>query len=938
MAHPQRQARLLAPAQQSALKASVLEQWRAHEAAAAVRPVLPHLDPALNAVAGLPGASAADVPLAKDGTVEVSVQGPSATAAVAAVGGRVLARAGGSITVSLKPAKLPALAGHAGVSSVLRAERAVPQVTSEGVQSSGAQTWADDNVGNGGTGVKIGIVDAGFGNLQAEITAGNLDQATVVYPSGQNHCADDTATDHGTGVAEIAHQMAPQAVLYLYCIDDRNGFSQAAGQLVASRVKIVNSSLGFTAQYRGDGSAGAGSTELAVRTAREAGVLWIQSAGNSAPDHWAGGLVDANHDNYVDINGSAGPNDEGDAVQLDPQSSGSVVLSWDQWPTSNLAVTLAVQELDQYGVKVGDPTFVDHLDGDDPTLEIDLDNNATAAGAYHQYDIFVLVGPGTPALRFDLFYGGDVYPSFLSGINAAKAAAGSVLEPATSPWVLSVGAADWQNNTLEKFSSRGPTIDGRVKPDLLGFDGVSSNLSDLVASNGTHSGFFGTSAAAPHVAGAAALVLAANPAMDASDIEAFLERRASPLVNPATNDAGHGLLQLGDPADPSGIQGVAGSGYVALTSPVRLVDTRSGIGGRTGAMVAGTVLPVTLPSSGPSAVPADATAVVVNVTGINAKGTTYLSVFADSYSGSDNLSLSTTDPNAAIAAVVRVNSAHGFKLMNRAANTDAVVDVVGYFASPSSTGVSGYAPISPTRLLDTRSSIGGHQRKMAPNEIINVPVAGQSPVPTGATAAVVTLTALNETAPGYLQTFTTTAPTTSSLDYRKFSRSNLAVVALGPDGSFNLQDRTSSTDAIVDVVGYLSASAPGKFVVLPSPLGIVDTQSGKGGRKAALSANASLTEEGAGLYGIPYHASALWANFDAVATGTGYLQVYAADGTVPPTSNLDYSAGRTVANAVVANLSQPSNGAGQFTTVNRSGVTNLYQDVFGYFVNDPAPN
>ena len=58
-------------------------------------------------------------------------------------------------------------------------------------------------------------------------------------------------------------------------------------------------------------------------------------------------------------------------------------------------------------------------------------------------------------------------------------------------------------------------------------------------------GFYGTSAAAPHVAGAAALIAAAKPAMDASDLEAFLQRRAGPLGNPPTNNLGHGLLALG---------------------------------------------------------------------------------------------------------------------------------------------------------------------------------------------------------------------------------------------------------------------------------------------------------------------------------------------------------------------------------------------------------
>jgi hypothetical protein len=102
----------------------------------------------------------------------------------------------------------------------------------------------------------------------------------------------------------------------------------------------------------------------------------------------------------------------------------------------------------------------------------------------------------------------------------------------------------------------------------------------------------------------------------------------------------------------------------------------------------------------------------------------------------------------------------------------------------------------------------------------------------------------------------------------------------------------------------------------------------------AMSNNAVLTEDGAGRDRVPYTATALWTGYDAVlATYSGYLTVYAAGSTVPHTSNMDYGKGRTVANAVVANLSQPVSGVGRFSTVNRAGYTTITQDLFGYFVN-----
>jgi hypothetical protein len=61
---------------------------------------------------------------------------------------------------------------------------------------------------------------------------------------------------------------------------------------------------------------------------------------------------------------------------------------------------------------------------------------------------------------------------------------------------------------VEFFSSQGPTIDGRTKPDITGIDGVS-----VTAAGSFVSPFFGTSAAAPHVAGIAALALQAAPCL-----------------------------------------------------------------------------------------------------------------------------------------------------------------------------------------------------------------------------------------------------------------------------------------------------------------------------------------------------------------------------------------------------------------------------------------
>ncbi|MDQ1742292.1 MAG: hypothetical protein QOE23_631, partial [Pseudonocardiales bacterium] len=920
------------------------------------RPAVEHLSPQLNRLAGVPGApdTGSSVRLERDGRVEVTVTGPSAVAAARSVGARVLASHGGASTVLLAPARLRELAGRPGINLVAPAVRPMPQSTSEGVAASGAQNWAASGdqstggVGQGGLGVKVGIVDVGFEGLQAEIDAGNFDDpitgnpVNIVYAGtpSQNQCADDSLTPHGTAVSEVVHQMAPRATLYLFCIDDNVGFASAASQAVAAGIKIVNSSLVFTAETRGDGYGPSTSSERAVRTAREAGVLWIQSSGNGAQDHWSGSLVDTNSDSLVDLQSSTSQADE---VALDPGYTGDVVLSWDQWPASSLPVTLAISMYNDSNVQLGATRYLDHAPGDPPVLDLAISNlpgDPYYTGGVHgirYFDVVVLVEPHTPALHYNLYYGGDVSASYLSSDDPARAAAGSILEPASSSWALAVGAAFRGDNSLEPFSSRGPTTDGRVKPDLLGFDGVSSNIAAEESSQyddqgnvipGT-TGFYGTSAAAPHVAGAAALVAAANPAMDASELEAFLQRRANPQGNPPTNAAGHGLLQLGA---PTGIQAEQGSQYFPFASPNRIVDTRTGLGVRAGLLGAGTAVAVPVPSTGTNAVPPAATSVVISLSGTGAQGGTYLSVYSKVFGGNSTLNLNGKDANATVTAIVKLNSSHGFLLRNAAAPTHALITVLGYFGAPSDTGGLGYVALPSHRLLDTRVPTGiSKVAKLVPNQSVTVDAAPGG-VPADATVAVVNMTALNQTAGGYLTAYPSASPAVASVDYRQYSRSNLVAVPL-VNRKFVVVNRYASTDAMIDIVGYFSPSASARFVTLPNPRRIADTRTGNGGRYAPMTANATITLDAGGLYGVPYDVSGLWVGLTAIAAGNGYLSIYPKGAAAPHASNMDFTTGRVVPNAAIATLSAGTASAPPaFSTIDRFGASQVLEDAYGYFV------
>ena len=445
-------------------------------------------------------------------------------AAVEAHGG-VVEDSAGRLTEALVPTTtLAALSRAGGVVRVRApfAALALATTSSEGIASTSAKVWHGQNVK--GAGAKVAVIDLGFEGFEERRATGELPADL----STKDYCGDMGGTErHGTAVAEIVHEMAPAAQLTLICIRTEVDLAAAVEYVKANGITIVNHSVGWLNTARGDGSGGPGTPDALVADARANGVLWVNSAGNGARSHWSGPWSDPDGDRRQNFLGA----DEGNTVALAHGKRICGFLKWDAWPVTNQDFDLDL-ELEN-GTRVAWSEGVQN--GTQPPTESVCHTNGS--GSTQQLSLVIKGKSGATTHRFDLFV-------TLDKLLQHTIPAESMLEPAASPHALAVGAICWQSSSLEPYSSLGPTIDGRTKPDLAGPAAVTSPVYGPFSTCAT-SGFTGTSASAPHVAGAAALWKGLLPLSSASSVWEMLQADAADLGAPGLDSSfGAGKLQL----------------------------------------------------------------------------------------------------------------------------------------------------------------------------------------------------------------------------------------------------------------------------------------------------------------------------------------------------------------------------------------------------------
>ncbi|MCW2614150.1 MAG: N-acetylmuramoyl-L-alanine amidase, partial [Frankiales bacterium] len=255
------------------------------------------------------------------------------------------------------------------------------------------------------------------------------------------------------------------------------------------------------------------------------------------------------------------------------------------------------------------------------------------------------------------------------------------------------------------------------------------------------------------------------------------------------------------------VPALGGARFTAV-SPVRLLDTREGKGAPKAAVGAGRV--VDLQVTGVAGVPAGATAVVLNVTGVAPSAVTDVRVYPTPVTPTavplvSNLNLARGTTRANLVTVPIGNNGR-VRLRNGAGTVQLLADLAGWYAPAAA---STFTAVDPNRVLDTRAALGTATRTPLPaGGQLDLQVTGRGGVPAGATAVAMTVTAVNATTGTDVRVYpataaTATVPLVSNLNARVGPAvPNLVVVKVREGGKVRLPNASGTGHLHAHVAGW----------------------------------------------------------------------------------------------------------------------------------------
>jgi PKD repeat protein len=462
----------------------------------------------------------------------------------------------------------------------------IPMTNAGSVMSEGDTAQRSDVAravyGVSGAGVMVGVLSDSYdqqGGAGADVASGDLPNGVQVLDDSAvcgSILSAEPCTDEGRAMLQIVHDVAPDADLaFATAFNGLAGFANGIVDLANAGARvIVDDVMYFAEPMFMDGV-----VAQAVDQVKGMGVAYFSAAGNQERASYEHPYANSGQQLYIDFGGfqiPAGymhdfdPGPGVDTAQAHTIPAGRCAIFSVQWDSpfgSEAAGTGTQNDLDIWLVDDSESVIVaydahENIPTGEPVEAMQFCND----GLYVPTDppVFKLVialwEGAEPGLLKTVVFGG-------ASIDEHATDSGTLYGHANAAGAEAVGAAYYPETPeygtdppqLEYFSSAGgtpilftangtplPAPEVRMKPEIVAPDGVSTTFFYPTSDrNGDgHPDFSGTSAAAPHAAGVAALMFEANPAATPDTVQAALETTAIDMETAGFDyDSGFGLIE-----------------------------------------------------------------------------------------------------------------------------------------------------------------------------------------------------------------------------------------------------------------------------------------------------------------------------------------------------------------------------------------------------------
>ena len=373
----------------------------------------------------------------------------------------------------------------------------VPEQFSSQSEDLGIVSIDDEFVAqNSGKNIRVAVIDMAFDLENQKIISNVVDSKSFRF--GTDNAAIDlnglgSEKIHGTAVAELVVDTAPDSNLFLYTMGNDLEFVEALDEAMTNQVDVVVIPLGWP-DLPTDGSS---HITQVVSEFAESGIITILPAGNYGERHWEKTFTDSNENGWNEFDDL----DEGLSFTITQERVQSnipikVNLLWENY-----------NEVYDFDMVV--------LDDANNIVEFSANEQGTIHDKPFEQISFYPKVAGTYAIG--VVYDGDKTPNTTLEIFSINdelehvTTAGSVTVPTDAKGVIVTGAGNPESNTIESFSSQGPTNDGQSVPHVYA-PGAGATI---VTGDKP---FQGTSASVPYLGGVVARMLEDNPSLSSYEI------------------------------------------------------------------------------------------------------------------------------------------------------------------------------------------------------------------------------------------------------------------------------------------------------------------------------------------------------------------------------------------------------------------------------------